>query len=53
MTNDLDFSGQVVLVTGGAQGIGVRLGIKTTGCSGFAYQLEYADEARADRKSVV
>ena len=29
-------------------GIGVRLGIKTTGCSGFAYQLEYADEARAE-----
>ena len=29
-------------------GIGVRLGINTTGCSGFAYQLEYADEARAE-----
>lgn len=28
-------------------GVGVRLGIKTTGCSGFAYQLEYADEAAA------
>lgn len=25
-------------------GIGVRLAIKTTGCSGLAYQLEYVDE---------
>ena len=26
------------------KGVGVRLGIKTTGCSGLAYQLEYVDE---------
>ena len=26
------------------KGIGVRLGAKTTGCSGLAYQLEYVDE---------
>jgi iron-sulfur cluster assembly protein len=26
------------------KGVGVRLGIKTTGCSGLAYKLEYADE---------
>lgn len=26
------------------KGIGVRLGVKTTGCSGLAYQLEYVDE---------
>jgi iron-sulfur cluster assembly protein len=27
-----------------AKGIGVRLGVKTTGCSGLAYKLEYVDE---------
>jgi len=26
------------------KGIGLRLGIKTTGCSGLAYVLEFADE---------
>ena len=26
------------------KGVGVRLGIKTTGCSGLAYKLEYVDE---------
>jgi len=25
-------------------GVGVRLGVKTTGCSGLAYMLEYVDE---------
>lgn len=25
------------------KGVGVRLGVKTTGCSGMAYKLEYAD----------
>ena len=30
------------------KGIGVRLGVKTTGCSGMAYKLEYADEAEPD-----
>ena len=27
------------------KGIGLRLGVKTTGCSGMAYKLEFADEA--------
>jgi iron-sulfur cluster assembly protein len=30
------------------KGIGLRLGVKTTGCSGFAYKLEFADDARED-----
>ncbi|MEG0867340.1 MAG: iron-sulfur cluster assembly accessory protein [Hafnia sp.] len=29
-------------------GIGIRLGVKTTGCSGLAYVLEYVDVAGAD-----
>lgn len=30
------------------KGFGVRLGVKTTGCSGMAYKLEYVDEADAN-----
>ena len=26
------------------KGVGVRLGVKTTGCSGLAYKIEYADD---------
>jgi iron-sulfur cluster assembly protein len=26
------------------KGIGLRLGVRTTGCSGMAYKLEYVDE---------
>jgi iron-sulfur cluster assembly protein len=29
-------------------GHGLRLGIRKTGCSGFAYVVNYADEVRAD-----
>ena len=30
------------------KGIGVRVGVKTTGCSGLAYVLEYVDQPQAD-----
>lgn len=26
------------------KGVGIRIGVKTTGCSGMAYTLEYVDE---------
>ena len=29
-------------------GIGIRIGVRTTGCSGMAYKLEFADEANED-----
>jgi len=30
------------------KGIGLRLGVKTTGCSGLAYKLEFVDEANPE-----
>ena len=30
------------------KGIGLRIGIKTTGCSGMAYVLEFVDELNAE-----
>ena len=30
------------------KGVGLRLGVKTTGCSGMAYVLEFADAVEAD-----
>lgn len=29
-------------------GVGLRVAVKTSGCSGYAYALEFADEARPD-----
>ena len=31
-------------------GIGLRLGVKTTGCSGLAYVIEFADKVENDDK---
>jgi len=30
------------------KGIGLRLGVRTTGCSGMAYKLEYVDEQASE-----
>lgn len=30
------------------KGLGLRLGVKTTGCSGMAYTLEFVDELQAE-----
>ena len=31
-------------------GVGLRLGVKTTGCSGLAYVIEFADKVENDDK---
>lgn len=33
---------------GRGKGLGIRLGVRTTGCSGLAYVLEFVDEAAAE-----
>ena len=35
-------------ITKRGKGIGIRLGVKTSGCSGMAYKLEFADAAEPD-----
>lgn len=30
------------------KGLGLRLGVRTTGCSGMAYKVEYVDEAKTE-----
>ncbi len=34
------------------KGLGLRLGVRTTGCSGLAYQLDYVDEAKVEDQVV-
>lgn len=34
------------------KGLGLRLGVKTTGCSGMAYVLEFVDEVNAEEDEV-
>ena len=35
-------------ITKRGKGIGIRLGVKTSGCSGMAYKLEYVDSESPD-----
>ena len=35
-------------ITKRGSGVGLRLGVRTSGCSGMAYTLEFADEIAAD-----
>ncbi len=35
-------------LTGRGRGVGLRVGVKKTGCSGFAYVVNYADEIKAE-----
>ena len=34
----------ITFLTSRGKGVGLRLGVKTTGCSGMAYTMEFADE---------
>jgi len=36
------------LLTQRGKGVGIQLGVKTTGCSGLAYTLEYVDNYTAE-----
>ena len=33
------------------KGVGLRLGVRTTGCSGLAYKLEFADDVKPEDTS--
>ncbi len=37
-------------ITQRGKGIGLRVGVKDAGCSGFAYVYDYADEVKSDDK---
>jgi iron-sulfur cluster assembly protein len=34
------------------RGVGIRIGVKTTGCSGLAYVLEYVDQINTDDQCI-
>lgn len=38
---------QTKLAKMGKEGLGLRVGVKKVGCSGFAYTFDYAEEVRA------
>jgi iron-sulfur cluster assembly protein len=38
------------MLTRRGSGIGIRIGVKTTGCSGLSYVLEYVDTLNVDDK---
>jgi len=42
----------VTNLTKRGQGLGIRLGVRTTGCSGLAYVLEYVDAHTADDTTI-
>ena len=35
-------------ITKRGKGVGLRIGVRTSGCSGIAYKLEFADEVASD-----
>jgi len=37
-----------IFIKNRGKGIGLRLGVKTTGCSGLAYKLEFVDSINSD-----
>ena len=37
-----------IFLTNRGKGVGLRVGVKTTGCSGLAYVLEFVDELNDD-----
>ena len=40
-------------MTNRGKGLGLRLGIKTTGCSGLAYVLEFVDDLNEDDQCLI
>lgn len=40
-------------LTSRGKGLGIRVGVKTTGCSGLAYTVEYVDKSTEDDVSFI